>query len=724
MKERMFPPADSSDIRPLTAGRLISGRYRVECLIGRGGMGAVYEATDQRLNGSVALKQMLLSGDQSNRAFEHEAHLLACLRHPSLPRVIDYFIDADGQFLVMEFFPGNDLARLLEQRGEPFPLTQVLDWADQLLATLIYLHEHDPQIIHRDIKPQNMKLTDQGEVVLLDFGLAKSQAAQHTRRTSSGSIVGYTPMYAPLEQIQGTGTDPRSDLYALGATLHHLLTNTPPVDTLTRAAASVSHQPDPQQPAHHINPEVPPAIGDVLARAMALDPNQRPPTASLLRIELQQARGSTAAPQPAPPPRPSWEHETQYDAPPPDSAPTQAPAHGFAPAAGNYAAAADVPTMARSTIRQPAPAELPVQPEAAPPQPRPGHAAHRPERRYRSVFWPLLMIGVGALWLLKSLDILPQINLSLFWRLWPLYLIVIGLDMITGKRSQTANTIIGAAGAVLVLGLVMFGSLFGPQATGAAQTRDITTPLGAAERATIEMELRGGDIVLYALEDSANLLEGELTYAGDLNFAAGSTTSEERLVRLRVNDMSTPFSFFGSAWPTWDIGLTPEIPLNLALRSGAGDADLDLRGLSLSRLTLERGAGDIDVILPDSAGAYVAELQGGAGDASIDIEEGATIERLTLHTGAGDTTLTLDDNVALTADIASGIGDIEINVPDDAAIRLESTAGIGDVSVPDTFEPIRADGERQVWQTPDFAQASRQIVLTFEGGVGDLEIDD
>ncbi|HMO59453.1 MAG TPA: serine/threonine-protein kinase, partial [Roseiflexaceae bacterium] len=273
----------------LPVNSILQNRYQIIEQIGRGGMGAVYKAQDLRLGHIVALKETLVTGDIPRRAFEREARLLAGLRHRALPKVSDHFNEGDGQFLVMEFISGDDLGSLLSQREQPFPIGDVLRWADDLLEALDYLHAHNPPIVHRDIKPQNMKLTLRGEIILLDFGLAKGAASQATRSSSTGSIYGYTPHYAPLEQIQGTGTDIRSDLYALAATLHHLLTGTLPPDALTRAAAKISDNPDPLVPAHQLNPDVPPAIAAILMRAMSQKPDERYATAADMRIALQDA---------------------------------------------------------------------------------------------------------------------------------------------------------------------------------------------------------------------------------------------------------------------------------------------------------------------------------------------------------------------------------------------------------------------------------------------------
>src|SRR5256884_3667078 len=249
---------DSSGVRAreiylmLSPETIVQGRYRIVRQLGQGGMGAVYEAVDQRLDTTVALKETLFTDEKLRKQFEREARLLARLHHPALPRVSDHFNEGDGQFLVMQYIAGQDLAEMQAHRNAPFPQGEVLRWADQLCDALDYLHTQDPQIIHRDIKPQNLKLTARGQIVLLDFGLAKGSAVQLSVVTTSASIFGYTPNYAPLEQVQGLGTDARSDIYSLGATLYHLLTNVNPPDALTRAGALVTGHPVPRMPANQV----------------------------------------------------------------------------------------------------------------------------------------------------------------------------------------------------------------------------------------------------------------------------------------------------------------------------------------------------------------------------------------------------------------------------------------------------------------------------------------
>ena len=258
----------------LTPDTILQSRYRILRHLGNGGMGAVYQAVDLRLGHTVALKQTLTADVELWKQFEQEARLLAQLNHPVLPRVTDYFTEGNRAFFVMQFVEGVDLAEIIAQQPGPLPRSEVVAWADQLLDALVYVHSHERQIIHRDIKPHNLKVTPTGQIALLDFGLAKS-GGSNSHVESCRSVFGYTPRYAPFEQIQDLGTGPRSDIYALGATLYHLLTGVKPPDALARAAALISAKPNPLKPANEINSAAGPELAAILSKATAQNPDER-----------------------------------------------------------------------------------------------------------------------------------------------------------------------------------------------------------------------------------------------------------------------------------------------------------------------------------------------------------------------------------------------------------------------------------------------------------------
>lgn len=272
----------------LEPGQVLQNRYEVQKQIGEGGMGTVYIAVDRRFGSTVAIKETLFADPGLRRAFEREAQLLNSLRHPALPRVSDHFTEENGAFIVMEYIAGEDLSAMVERDGA-FALADVLRWADVLLDALDFLHTQKMPVIHRDIKPQNLKLTPRGEIILLDFGLAKGSASELTQASMTKSVFGYSRSYAPLEQIQGAGTDPRSDLYSLAATIYHLMTGKPPTDALSRATAVLNGNSDPLRPAHKINAKIPVSVSKVLLQAMALNANLRPASAAKMRTILADA---------------------------------------------------------------------------------------------------------------------------------------------------------------------------------------------------------------------------------------------------------------------------------------------------------------------------------------------------------------------------------------------------------------------------------------------------
>jgi WD40 repeat protein/serine/threonine protein kinase len=283
----------------LPRNKLLQERYRIIGTLGRGGMGHVYEAIDESVSAQVAIKENLADTEEKRKSFAQEAKLLANLQHEALPRVMHQFVEEGRQFLVMEYIRGDNLVELLEkyQRLSPhqpaFHYEVVLNWADVLLDALEYLHSRPEPIIHRDIKPSNIKLTSDGKIYLLDFGLAKGAAGQMTtikEAEGAQSVFGYSMYYAPLEQLSNSGTDARSDLYALGATLHHLLTGHPPCSAADRHKALDEGDADPLIPIHKINEAVPEAVSLVIEQAMALSRKDRFATARAMRNALHEAR--------------------------------------------------------------------------------------------------------------------------------------------------------------------------------------------------------------------------------------------------------------------------------------------------------------------------------------------------------------------------------------------------------------------------------------------------
>jgi predicted Ser/Thr protein kinase len=250
----------------LKQGDVLHERYRIESILGQGGMGAVYLARDLNLDQEVAVKLNRDPSEEASRQFIKEAQLLASLHHTNLPRVIDYFVTGMNQILVMDYIPGEDLVTLIKNEGAQ-PLDKVLGWADQLGAALTYMHSQKPPVVHRDIKPGNVKLTPTGEAVLVDFGIAK--AGDMNQATATGAT-GYTPGFAPPEQISRSRTGPYSDQYSLAATLYQVLSGHSPEDGIQRSLGK-----EKLTPIRQLMPAIPAHVESTLNRALSLRPEER-----------------------------------------------------------------------------------------------------------------------------------------------------------------------------------------------------------------------------------------------------------------------------------------------------------------------------------------------------------------------------------------------------------------------------------------------------------------
>ena len=270
-----------------TSGQVLQNRYRIVSPLGQGGMGAVYRAWDTRLNVPIALKEMIPQPGldphalaQLRQQFEQEAMVLAKLDHPHLVGVSDFFEEEGNTYLVMKFIEGESLAERVEREGT-LPEAQVLTWADQLLDALAYCH--DQGVIHRDVSPQNVIIRPDGQAALVDFGLVKLWDPGDPRTKTAMRGMG-KPEYAPPEQYDAAAghTDPRSDVYGLGATLYHALTGqAPPTATMRIASRSAF------QPPRSLNRHVSPTTEAAVLRAMQLTVEDRFSTAQEMAAALR-----------------------------------------------------------------------------------------------------------------------------------------------------------------------------------------------------------------------------------------------------------------------------------------------------------------------------------------------------------------------------------------------------------------------------------------------------
>jgi formylglycine-generating enzyme required for sulfatase activity len=262
---------------PLSPGLILKNRYRIVKLLGQGGFGAVYKAWDLNLERPRALKENLDTSPEARRQFKLEAQILCDLTHPNLPKVIDHFVTTQGQYMVMEFVEGEDLREVIERTGRPLPETQALVWVGQICEALEYLHSHVPPIIHRDIKPANIKITPDGTAMLVDFGIAKVYDPKLSTTLGARAI---TPGYSPQEQYGMGPTDARSDIYALGATLYHLLTGQQPPESIQRNIN------DDMAPPRQQNPLISTGAEAAILKAMQMHPSQRFPSVTEFKDAL------------------------------------------------------------------------------------------------------------------------------------------------------------------------------------------------------------------------------------------------------------------------------------------------------------------------------------------------------------------------------------------------------------------------------------------------------
>jgi serine/threonine protein kinase len=343
----------------LERGSLLNKRYRIVEILGQGGMASVYRAVDENLGVDVAVKENLFTTDEYSRQFRREAVILANLRHPNLPRVTDHFtIENQGQYLVMDYIEGEDLRQRLDRLG-PLPDEEVIILGAAVCDALSYMHALNPPVLHRDIKPGNVKITPQGRIFLVDFGLAK--VVQSTSLATTTGARAMTPGYSPPEQYGTAHTDARTDIYSLGATLYSALTDSLPEDGLARAMEQAD-----LTPIRKRSQRASRRLSAVIERALEVKPDDRYQNADEFKQDLLNSRNSTRK-------------RSDFSLPPaPPSEEPTTPSEGAAPEPES-----ELPAQTTEGALPP-----PEKPITEPPF----QAPFRPRRRRRKNLWPLITL--------------------------------------------------------------------------------------------------------------------------------------------------------------------------------------------------------------------------------------------------------------------------------------------------------------------------------------------
>ena len=347
---------------------------------------------------------------------------------------------------------------------------------------------------------------------------------------------------------------------------------------------------------------------------------------------------------------------------------------------------------------------------------------------YRSLFWPLVLIGIGVVALLGTMGVFSREHFAVLFRLWPVLLILIGLDVMFGRRSPAIGALIGVGAVALVIGLMLAGPSQGWGDAAEVKTERFSEPIGEATSARVSLDLSSGPTEITALSDSHDLIDAELSYSGDIKFEAQG--DRDKSISLGETDANVFFWFdwFGDGDDDgelrWDIGLSPQVPLDLAVDAGSGSVELDLRELQLMGLNLDVGSGSIDGRLPALERRYDVRVDGGSGTCNLDIAGGSDIE-LNFDVGSGSFNVEIGAEANVNIRIDGGSGKLTVDVPEDAAVRVNvREGGSGRLRVPSRFDRTRSgDGDEGTWETPGYDSADHRIEISVEDmGSGDVEL--
>jgi hypothetical protein len=339
----------------------------------------------------------------------------------------------------------------------------------------------------------------------------------------------------------------------------------------------------------------------------------------------------------------------------------------------------------------------------------------RNEQRSPSL-WAIILILIGVIWLLAQANIITGENLSVLFRLWPVLLIGVGLELLVGRQSRALSTLIVLGTIAILVVLMIVGPSLGLASNVEVTREQFTQPLDGTESAHITVGAGIGELNVRALNDSSNLFDADIRYLGNVQYHAEGSNGNVTVTLENNTDGLNWFSFVDLFnWfdddndVRWDVGISPDVPVDLSLSTGTGGADLDLSLLQLTGLNINSGTGGITLTLP--------AVEGERYDASVSL-------------GTGGATINLEDGIATSLRVNSGTGGVTLDVPDDAPVRLDAQTGTGGIDAPSFFDRISGGdddnfiGDSGVWETSSYREADpdARIDIHFDGGTGGLTV--
>jgi len=346
------------------------------------------------------------------------------------------------------------------------------------------------------------------------------------------------------------------------------------------------------------------------------------------------------------------------------------------------------------------------------------------DRRFPNLFWPVLLIGVGVLFFMSNLGMIEPIDPRILWRLWPVFLVIIGINLLFGRTNRILASLISAGLALSVIAFLIFApTVLDSLPTPEMVTESFEAPLDGAESAEIQLDFDRGNITLSELSSGTNLFEAVVRHNEKATFR--SSGASRQTVRLTLNDVGAiQFgNWFADQQVSAEVGLAAGIPLDLNIDIGGGNAELDLTSLEIVDLNANSGSGSLEVFLP--GGGYPVSLGSGSGSISVETALGSELE-LKADVGSGRITIRIADGCFGEVDLDSGSGGITVIVPEGMAVRVRGETGSGGVNLPSSFNRIAGDegvvGDSGTWETPGFAQAEEQLFINFSVGSGSLRV--